>query len=73
MDNQVTEAIYSRAVLQPLGKVSLHEAERDRLIIERTESTPEARRLALERLGAGLANMRSQISPEPAARAAAAS
>ena len=62
MDNQVTDAIYSGGVLKPLGRVSLHEAERVRLIIERTESTPEARRLALERLRAGIANMRFRSS-----------
>ncbi len=42
MDNQVTEAIYSGGVLKPPGKVSLHEAERVRLIIERTESARKA-------------------------------
>ena len=57
MENQVTEAIFSGGVLKPLGKISLHEAERVRLIIERTESTPEARRLAFERLRAGIATM----------------
>ncbi len=62
MDNQVTEAIYSDGVLKPLGKVSLHEAERVRLIIERTESTPEGRRLALERLRAGIAAMHFRSS-----------
>lgn len=62
MDNQVTEAIYSGGVLKPLGKVSLHEAERVRLIIERTESAPEGRRLALERLRAGIAAMHFRSS-----------
>jgi predicted DNA-binding antitoxin AbrB/MazE fold protein len=62
MDNQITDAIYSGGVLKPLGKLSLHEAERVRLIIERTESTPEARRRALERLRAGIAKMHFRSS-----------
>lgn len=62
MDNQVTDAIYSGGVLKPLGKVSLREAGRVRLIIERSESTPEGRRLALDRLRAGIAKMRFRSS-----------
>ena len=35
MDSQVTDAIYTGGVLKPLGSVTLNEAERVRLIIER--------------------------------------
>ena len=62
MDNEGTDAIYSGEVLKPLGKLSLRQAERVRLIIERTELTPEARGLALERLRAGIAAMRFRSS-----------
>lgn len=68
MDNQFTEAICSGGVLKPLAKVSLREAERVRLIIERTESTPEARRRALERLRGGIATMRFRSSGPLAGR-----
>lgn len=57
MDSQVTEAIYSHGVLKPLSEISLHESERVTLIIERKESSSETRRLALERLRAGIAQM----------------
>lgn len=57
MDNQVTDAIYSGGVLKPLGRISLHEAERVRLIIERTEQAESDRQSALERLRAGIAGM----------------
>jgi predicted DNA-binding antitoxin AbrB/MazE fold protein len=57
MDSQVTDAIYSAGVLKPLSEISLHESERVRLIIERKEPDPQSRRLALERLRAGIARM----------------
>jgi len=58
MDNQVTDAIYSGGVLRPLGDVSLHESERVRLIIERTGQTEADRQQAMERLRAGIDQMR---------------
>lgn len=67
MDSQVTDAIYIDGVLKPLGNVSLHEAERVRLIIERRDESPEGRQLALERLRAGIAEMRFfLVGPLPA-------
>ena len=57
MENQVTDAIYTGGVLKPLGELSLHEAERVRLIIERRDLSPQSRQLALERLRAGIAEM----------------
>ncbi|MGA7240467.1 MAG: antitoxin family protein [Bryobacteraceae bacterium] len=57
MDSQVTDAIYSDGVLKPLSEISLHESERVTLIIERKELFSENRRLALERLRAGIAQM----------------
>lgn len=57
MDNLVTDAIYSGGVLKPLGSISLHESERVRLIIERTEQAESDRQIALERLRAGIAQM----------------
>ena len=62
MDSQVTDAIYSGGVLKPLGEISLRESERVRLIIERKEASSESRRLALERLRAGIAQMDFFIS-----------
>ncbi len=62
MDSQVTDAIYSGGVLKPLGSVSLNEAERVRLIIERTEQPVADREVALERLRAGIGQMRFYLS-----------
>ena len=62
MDPQVTDAIYTGGVLKPLGEVSLHEAERVRLVIERTEQTESDRQRALERLLAGIEQMRFRLS-----------
>ena len=62
MDSQVTDAIYSGGVLKPLSEVSLHESERVRLIIERSDPRPQARQLALERLRAGISDMRFYLS-----------
>jgi predicted DNA-binding antitoxin AbrB/MazE fold protein len=62
MDSQVTDAIYTGGVLKPLGDVSLHEAERVRLIIERTEQVETDRQLALERLRAGIEQMQFFLS-----------
>jgi predicted DNA-binding antitoxin AbrB/MazE fold protein len=62
MDSQVTDAIYSGGVLKPLGEISLHESERVRLIIERKEPSAQNRQLALERLRAGIAQMRFYLS-----------
>jgi predicted DNA-binding antitoxin AbrB/MazE fold protein len=69
MDSQVTDAIYTGGVLKPLGDVSLHEAERVRLIIERTEKSDASREVALERLRAGIEQMRFFLSgPLPSCR-----
>jgi len=62
MDSQVTDAIYSGGVLKPLGDISLHESERVRLTIERKEPSAQNRQLALERLRAGIAQMRFYLS-----------
>jgi predicted DNA-binding antitoxin AbrB/MazE fold protein len=62
MDSQVTDAIYVGGVLKPLGEVSLRESERVRLIIERSDPRPQARQLALERLRAGISDMRFYLS-----------
>ena len=62
MDSQVTDAIYAGGVLRPLGNVSLNEAERVRLIIERTEQPVADREVALERLRAGIGQMRFYLS-----------
>ena len=62
MDSQVTDAIYSGGVLKPLGDVSLNEAERVRLTIDRTEQSSADRQLALERLRAGIEDMRFFLS-----------
>jgi len=56
--SQVTGAIYSGGVLKPPGEVSLNESERVRLIIERTEQADSNRQLAVERLRAGIEQMR---------------
>ncbi len=65
MDWQVTDAIYSRGVLKPLGDVSLNESERVRLIIEREEPFGQNREVALARLRAGIAQMRFYLSGPP--------
>lgn len=62
MDSQVTDAIYTGGVLRPLGSVSLNEAERVRLIIERTGQPEGFREAALERLRAGIDEMRFHLS-----------
>lgn len=62
MDSQMTDAIYTGGVLKPLSSVSLHESERVRLIIERTELAESDRPLALERLRAGIEQMRFFLS-----------
>ena len=62
MDRQVTDAIYTGGVLRLLGSVSLNEAERVRLTIERTEQRDADRQLALERLRAGIEQMRFFLS-----------
>ena len=62
MDSQMTDAIYTGGVLKPLSSVSLHESERVRLIIERTEQSESDRPLALERLRAGIEQMRFFLS-----------
>lgn len=62
MDSQVTDAIYTGGVLKPLGEVSLHESERVRLIIERTEQAESDRQLALERFRAGIEQMQFFLS-----------
>jgi len=62
MDSQVTEAIYTNVVLKPLGAVSLRESERVRLTIERKEPAEQGRRLALERLRAGIEQMGFSLS-----------
>jgi predicted DNA-binding antitoxin AbrB/MazE fold protein len=62
MDSQMTDAIYTGGVLKPLSSVSLHESERVRLIIERTEQAESDRPLALERLRAGIEHMRFFLS-----------
>ena len=62
MASQMTDAIYTGGVLKPLGSVSLHESERVRLIIERTEQPDSDRQLALERLRAGIEQMRFFLS-----------
>ena len=62
MGSQVTDAIYTGGVLKPLGDVSLHELERVRLTIERTELGEADRRQALDRLRAGIAQMHFFLS-----------
>ena len=62
MDSQVTDTIYTGGVLKPLGSVSLNEAERVRLIIERTGQNDARRQIALERLRAGIEQMRFFLS-----------
>jgi predicted DNA-binding antitoxin AbrB/MazE fold protein len=57
MDRQVTDAIYTGGVLKPLGSVSLNEAERVRLIIERTEQSDADRQFAFEWFRAGIEQM----------------
>ena len=68
MDNQVTDAIYTEGVLKPLGDVSLHESERVRLTIERTERSESDRQLALERLRSGIEKMQFFLSGPPPTR-----
>jgi predicted DNA-binding antitoxin AbrB/MazE fold protein len=62
MESQVTDAIYADGVLKPLGSLSLHESERVRLIIERTESSVSDRRRALDQLRAGIEKMEFSLS-----------
>jgi len=62
MDSQVTDAIYTGGVLKLLGSVSLHESERVRLTIERTEAPDPGRQTALERLRAGIEQMQFFLS-----------
>ena len=62
METQVTDAIYTGGVLRPLGSVSLNEAERVRLIIERKQSSESDRRQALDRLRAGIEQMQFSLS-----------
>ena len=62
MASQVTDAIYTGGVLKPLGDVSLHESERVRIIIERTEKSTAERELGLERLRDGIVRMRLFLS-----------
>ena len=62
MDSQVTDAIYSGGVLTPVDSVSLHELERVRLIIERTQQPESDRQLALERLRVGIEQMHFSLS-----------
>jgi len=61
MNSQVTDAIYVGGVLKPLGDLTLHESERVRLIVQRTESV-ESRGAALERLRAGVDEMNLRLS-----------
>ena len=58
MDSQVTEAVYRDGVLKPLGDVALEQDECVRLTIERHDPSREDRQLALNRLRAGIAEMR---------------
>lgn len=62
MENQVTDAIYTGGVLKPLGTLSLRESERVRLTIERNGPSELSRQLALERLRAGIDQMRFSLS-----------
>ncbi len=68
MDSQVTEAIYTGGLLRPIGRISLRESERVRLIIERTEPSQTERQSALERLRAGIREMGLSLSAPPPAR-----
>ena len=56
------DQLISARRLRPLGSVSLNEAERVRLIIERTEQPVADREVALERLRAGIGQMRFYLS-----------
>jgi predicted DNA-binding antitoxin AbrB/MazE fold protein len=62
MYSQESDATYTGGVLKPLGDVSLHESERVRLIIQRTEQAKSDRQLALERLRAGIEKMQFFLS-----------
>jgi predicted DNA-binding antitoxin AbrB/MazE fold protein len=62
MENPVTDAIYTGGVLKPQGTLSLREFERVRLIIERHGPSELSRQLALERLRAGIDQMRFSLS-----------
>jgi predicted DNA-binding antitoxin AbrB/MazE fold protein len=62
VDRQAIDAIYTGGVLEPFGDVSLHESERVRLIIERTEQSELDRDRARERLRAGVEQMRFVLS-----------
>ena len=55
---QVSEAIYARGVLKPVGPLDLRENQRVRIIVEPLDESREDRAVALERLKAGIASMR---------------
>ncbi len=55
---QVTEAVYTRGVLKPLGELGLREAQRVRLIVQPLEDIGgDERSSALRRLLAGIEGM----------------
>jgi predicted DNA-binding antitoxin AbrB/MazE fold protein len=65
VDRQAIDAIYTGGMLEPFGDVSLHELERVRLIIERTEQSELDRDRALECLRAGVEQVRLLSGPLP--------
>ena len=54
---QVSEAIYARGVLKPVGPLDLRENQRVRIIVEPLDGSREDRAVALARLKAGIASM----------------
>lgn len=54
---QVSEAIYARGVLKPVGPSDLRENQRVRIIVEPLDESREDRAVALERLKAGIAGV----------------
>ena len=55
---QVTEAVYSRGVLRPMGELALQEAQRVRVIVQPLdEPRGEERSAALQRLLTGIEAM----------------
>ena len=54
---RVTEAVYTKGVLNPAEDLGLREDQRVRLIVEPVDDKPEDRAAALARLKAGIAMM----------------
>ena len=54
---KITEAVYTRGILEPASDLDLHEGQRVRIIVEPIDDQRSERSAALARLKVGIANM----------------